>query len=71
MEHVEILIDGHVDSDWSDWLGGLAVTHADSGYTVLAGELADQSALYGLLNRLSGLSIRLISVHSPGGRASG
>jgi len=70
MQHVEIRIAGHVDKDWSDWLGGLIVTHAAEGYSVLSGELPDQSALYGLLNRLSGLGVTLVSVDTPGCQAS-
>ena len=61
MENVELLIDGHLGADWSEWLEGLTVTHIEAGRTILTGQVTDQSALYGLLNRLSRLGIRLLS----------
>lgn len=53
-----------MDQDWSDWFGGLAIKHMEQGETVLTGSVRDQSALVGLLNRLSGLGLQLISVSS-------
>ena len=61
MEEIEIHIMGQIDKDWSDWLGGLDIRYA-GGQTVLTGSVRDQSSLLGVLNRLSGLGIRLISV---------
>ncbi len=61
MEQVEIHIKEQLDRNWSDWLGGLAVRHQQSE-TVLTGSLRDQSALYGLLFRLSDMGIHLISL---------
>jgi hypothetical protein len=62
MQQVEILVKGHIDVEWSGWLGGLAVAHTAEGDTVLRGQIADQPALYGLLNLLSDLGMQLISV---------
>jgi hypothetical protein len=64
MEDIEVYIKGYIDQTWSDWLEGLAVTHTAEGETVLSGAIQDQSALYGLLNRLSGLGLHLVSVSS-------
>ncbi|HEY93937.1 MAG TPA: hypothetical protein G4O15_03230 [Dehalococcoidia bacterium] len=64
MEKVEIMIKGHINRDWSDWLGDLSVVHVDNGNTLLTGLISDQSALYGLLSRLSNLGFQLISVVS-------
>jgi hypothetical protein len=47
-----IRIRGHLDPTWSAWFDSLAVVQADDGTTELAGPLADQSALFGLLARL-------------------
>ena len=62
MQWVEIRIKGHIDRDWSDYLTALTVTHTDQGETLLSGSVRDQSALLGLMNSLSGLSLRILSV---------
>ena len=66
MEQVVILIKGHIDRDWTDWLGKLTVNHTDDGNTFLSGSIRDQAALYGLLSQLSYLGLPLISVTSEG-----
>ncbi len=62
MQQIEVRVKGHIDADWSGWLAGLAVSHAADGNTVLTGQVPDQPALYGLLNRLSDLGIQLVSI---------
>ena len=70
MRAVEITVKGRIDPTWSEWLGGLSVTHADDE-TVLCGELADQAALYGVLSRLRDLGLHLVSLrHLEGGKRS-
>ena len=32
----EIRLKGHLDSSWADWLGGMSLTHASDGTTVVA-----------------------------------
>ncbi len=62
----QILVRGVLDASWSDRLGGmtiLAAPLADSTpATLLIGELADQSALVGVLNALHDLGLTLMSV---------
>ena len=53
---------GHLDPTWSDWFGGLTITHEASGQTVLAGPLPDQAALYGILEKARNLNLTLVSV---------
>ena len=62
MEKVELRVKGHIDASWSDWLEGLAVTSTPEGNTIISGKVADDSALYGLLNRLSDLGLKLVSL---------
>jgi hypothetical protein len=56
------MVKGHINRDWSDWLGELAIKHTDDGNSLLSGPVRDQAALYGLLFQLSSLGLQLISV---------
>ncbi len=64
MELVEIHVKGHIATDWSDWLGGLTISHTQQGETVMSGTVRDQAALRGLLDRIADLGLRLSSVAS-------
>jgi hypothetical protein len=57
-----IRIRGHLDPAWSAWFDSLSVAQADDGTTELAGPLADQAALFGLLARLRDLGATLLLV---------
>jgi hypothetical protein len=59
--YLEIRIKGTLKQDWSDWLEGLSVSHQANGETVLKGQISDQAALIGLLNRIHGLNLELLS----------
>jgi hypothetical protein len=56
-------------ASWVTWvvsgrtgLRALTVTPQDNGETLLSGQVADQSALHGLLNRVRDLGLPLLSV---------
>jgi hypothetical protein len=59
----EIKVKGHLDNRWSEWFDGLAITHEEDGTTVLAGPVADQAALHGLLIKVRDLGLPLVSVN--------
>ncbi len=63
MQKVEIRVRGHLDQDWSRSLGGLSITHTPEGLTLLTGSVRDQAALQGLLERIAGLGLELVSVN--------
>lgn len=67
----EIRVEGHLDERWSDWVGGMAFHRDADGSTLLRGELADQSALHGVLARLRDLGLPLLSVARVVGRCPG
>jgi hypothetical protein len=60
---------GVLDAHWSSWFDGLQITNEPSGVTVIAGPVADQAALHGLLVRIHDLGLPLISVHRIDPRA--
>lgn len=57
-----IRLKGHLGSEWTDWFGGLTITAAEDGDTLLTGPVADQAALHGLLKMVRDLGMPLISV---------
>ncbi len=65
-----IRVKGHLDSSWSDCLGGLAISRSGEGeeptVTTLYGQVLDQAALAGVLSALYGLHLPLISVEYLG-----
>jgi hypothetical protein len=58
----EIRLAGHLDARWTDWFDGMAVTCPKDGTTVIAGQVADQAALHGVLQRVRDLGLPLLSV---------
>ena len=64
MLKIEIHIKGQINEKWSGWFGGLTVSHPDPKETLLAGLVADPSALYGVISRLRDLGLQLTSVSS-------
>ena len=58
----EIRLQGHLDGRWAAWFEGLTLTREANGQTLLAGPVADQAALHGLLRRVRDLGMPLLSV---------
>ena len=61
--HYEIRVNGVLDSSWSAWFDGLQITSDDRGETAIAGPIADQAALHGLLAKIRDLGLELLEVH--------
>ena len=59
----QIRVTGHLDRQWTDWFGGLAITQEEDGHTLLTGLVIDQAALYGLLKKVRDLGLPLVSVN--------
>ncbi len=66
VEHYRIIAEGEVDAVWRECLGGLDVTEqrqpGQPVTTRLEGQIADQSALQGVINTLFMLGLRLTFV---------
>jgi hypothetical protein len=69
--YYHIRVKGHLDGHWSDWFGGLTISNEANGEAVLAGPLADQAALHGVLNRIRDLGLPLIAVCHVSAAAGG
>ncbi len=66
-EHVrhevyQIVVKGHLDSEWSEWFDGLTITLVDTGETILSGPIVDQTALHGVLIKIRDLGLPLLGL---------
>jgi hypothetical protein len=53
---------GVLDARWSAWFEGLELSSDQAGRTTIAGPVADQAALHGLLAKLRDLGLELLLV---------
>jgi hypothetical protein len=60
----EIRIGGHLDDRWATWFDCMCLTNENDGTALIRGEVADQAALHGLLQKVRDLGLPLISVAS-------
>jgi hypothetical protein len=60
--HYEIRVNGVLDRGWSAWFDGLQVASHEHGQTTIAGPVADQAALHGLLAKVRDLGLELLEV---------
>ncbi len=65
-----IRVQGQLDESWADWLGGLTITPQPDEVTLLSGSIIDQAALHGILDRLYGLNLTILSVVQVGNEAT-
>jgi len=59
----EIVIEGHVDTTWSEWFDDMAISHDGNNQTLITGAVSDQTALIGLLLKVHHLGLTLVSVN--------
>ena len=58
----DIRVASQIDTQWSAWLDGLTITYPRPGEALISGEIVDQAALHGTLNRIRNLNLPIISV---------
>ena len=56
-----IRVKGNLDSTWSDWFNGFAITCLE-GETILEGSVPDQADLHGVLMKINDLGLTLVDV---------
>ncbi len=61
-EMYEIRIKGHLDKSWAHTFEGMTITLQPGGETLLQGEIVDQAALQGLLERIYNYGLTLLLV---------
>lgn len=57
----QIIINGRLDSQWSNWFEGMIVSSENVDDTKLTGPVADQAALHGLFRRIRDLWLTHLS----------
>ena len=60
--YYQICVRGRLDSAWTEWFDGLSIAADAEDNTILAGTLADQAALHGVLTKVRDLGLTLLSV---------
>ncbi len=58
----QIRVEGQVDELWEEWFEGMRIDYKNDAETILLGELKDQTALHGVLDKIRDLGLILISV---------
>jgi hypothetical protein len=58
-----IILEGHLDPNWSEWLDGMEITSLENGETLLSGPVVDQVALHGLLMKIRDMNLNLVSIN--------
>jgi hypothetical protein len=62
-DNYEIILQGHLSNQWSDWFDGFTIALDQRGWTTLVGPVIDQAALHGVLKKIRDLGMPLISVN--------
>lgn len=59
----QIVLQGHLSRQRSDWFDGFTITLDPRGQTILTGPVVDQAALHGLLKKIRDLGLPLVSIN--------
>ena len=59
----KIVVKGELTERFAEAFAGMKM-EAKRGQTIIMGQVVDQSHLYGILHRISGLGLQLLSVHA-------
>ncbi|MBI9108259.1 MAG: hypothetical protein JEZ04_16035 [Spirochaetales bacterium] len=62
METVEIILKGHLDREWLDFMNDISVEKTHEGTTIIRGHIKDQSALFSIFSRIRSLGVEILKV---------
>lgn len=57
----QIQFQNHMDNCWHNWFDGLQIENMSNGEVRVSGQLPDQAAVFGLLNKVRDLNLKVIS----------
>ncbi len=60
---MEIRVKGQLNDQWRDWFENMELKLLENGEMILSGPIPDQAALMGILNKLTRLNLKLLSVN--------
>jgi len=60
--YYQIIIEGVLDSKWSEWFHGMTLTPQEDGICVLEGMIPDQAGLHGILALIRDLGMPIIAL---------
>jgi hypothetical protein len=63
----EIRVRDHLETHWSTFFEGWAITNLENGEVLLSNTNVDQAGLHGVLNKIRDLNLTLISVNKING----
>ena len=61
--YYKIVVEGILTERFAEAFAGMKM-HVEGGQTIITGQIVDQSHLYGILDRISGLGLALVSVQA-------
>ncbi len=62
MRYVEIRFKSRIDNKWASWFDGLELLATPENGSVIRGKIEDFSALYGLIEKISGLGLEPVAI---------
>lgn len=63
MSKTEIKVKGLLDRKWKDWFDGFEITYKND-LSILSGVIKDDSHMYGTLDKIRDLNLKLISLNT-------
>lgn len=65
---LHLRVAGWVPETWSERFSGVTVRYSSDGTSVICGDLADQSAFFGIMRAVDNLGMKVVAVFAyPGG----
>lgn len=63
IQRYEIRFQGPLPARWLTWFDGFQLVNLETGEVILTGGVRDQSELFGVLEKIHGLNLKLLSVN--------